>query len=143
MALWQYGTSCPFSLSRVLRLPSRPANCRRPGPSRRRLRPSVRSFLRPALGRARRYAFPRPLRLLPPSPRPNAQRPSGCGAGPGEGAGSEPSLAPSSAPAVLSRLATPHLFLVSILSFCCVSCCPLTVGCPSCPTNSHSVIIAK
>lgn len=73
VALWRYGTSCPFSHSRVLSgLPSRPANGRRPGPLMPPLGPLVRSLLRPDLGRARRArspASPRPP--LPRSPRPH------------------------------------------------------------------------
>lgn len=64
-----------------------------PGPSRRRLRPSVRSFLRPVLGRARRARSPPP----PPPPAqptpPTRNDPAAAGPGRAGGAGSEPSLA--------------------------------------------------
>lgn len=99
---WLYGgTELPVpSLSRVLSgFPSRPANCRRPGP----LTPPPAAFraelslacLRPSAA----CAFPAPLRLLPPSPRPQRATtpppPPPTAAGPGwaGGAGSEPSLA--------------------------------------------------
>lgn len=120
-----------------------------PGPSRRRLRPFVRSFLGPALGRARRARSPPPSASSRPAHAPNAQRPPPPPrllgrAGPGA-RGRNPA-SPSSPPALLGRLASAlfHLFSCIDSELCWrVSCCPLTVGCPSCPTNSHSVIIAK
>ena len=115
-----------------------------PGPSRRRLRPFVRSFLWPALGRARRARSPPPSAATPPAPPPHGGWAGQGRAGPGA-RGRNPA-SPSSPPALLGRLASAlfHLFSCIDSELCWrVSCCPLTVGCPSCPTNSHSVIIAK
>lgn len=106
-----------------------------PGPSRRGLGPLVGSRIRPDLGRARR-ARPPPLgllaRLTPPTrthprrpawPQPPASRAGG-----------------SASPPPFPRVS----YIDSEL--CWFVCCPLALGCPSCPffpRNSHSVIIAK
>ena len=124
---WLYGgTELPVpSLSRVLSgFPSRPANCRRPGP----LTPPPAAFraelslacLRPSAA----CAFPAPLRLLPPSPRPQRATtppppPHGCwaGLGRGRGVGTQPRPPPRPPFSAASPQHSFTCFLVSILSF--------------------------
>lgn len=118
VALWRYGTSCPFSLSRFSQAsPPGLQTVGVPGPSRRRLGPLVRILLRPKSGWARcaRFSAPRPRAL--PTP-PTCTHPAAAGSNLGRWHGAWPSASPSSSPRLLGRLAFAHITLVfiSILS---------------------------
>lgn len=147
MALWRYGTSCPFSHSRVPSgLPSRPANGWRPGPLTPPVGPLVRSVLRPELGPARRARSPAsPLASTPRAAHaPTTQPPRGGRAGPGAGRGSGPPASPSSPRGLPGRLVStlaPLLLNLHSELCWCISSCPLAVGCPLCPFLSETVFL--
>lgn len=131
MALWRYGTSCPFSLSWVLSgLSSWPTNGRRPGPSH-----AAVWGLSPGLSQAERGVRvsppPRPPLALRTAPNTHLSRrggdPTGV-AGPGLQARPPPRRGFSAASPSRFLL----LFFISIEWCRCVSSYPLAVGCPSC-----------